>query len=489
MPVWSQFCGGSYQSRSPTLDCEQTVNLYPATVESQTNSKQKSLIGTPGLRRLLSVGTTQSRGLFSEDGRTWAVIGAVLYELDLTAKTATSRGTIADDGLPVSFASNGRGGEQLAICGGGSLYVLDVETNVLTGPVAVPLTNAAVQIEFLDGYGLLLEADTVKVWFSALEDLESWDALDYWARSETSDNYVAIAVVRDRIFAMGSATTDIYYDSGGADNPFLPYPGAIMYEGIVGPNAWATDGQALYFIAQNSQGRAYMVRAVEGQAQPISTDAIDFAIAQATNLDDVEALCYSQEGHTFVVWTIPCAGTCGRTFVYDTKEQLWHERAYYDQTLGIFLRWRVRGLCSTAQGLICADFETGDVYELDLDTFTDNGSMIRRVRRAPYLSAEAEIGFLDQIELGAQVGVGLSTGQGSSPTVLGRVSRDGGMTWTPSVAASLGAMGQYATRAIWHRLGRVRLDRFVFEVSCTDAVRVVFGPGLWLKITQGSGTL
>src|SRR5437899_10017013 len=103
MAVWSQFCSGSYTSRSPTLCDEATINLYPATVESATNAKQKSLIGTPGLRRLLSVGTTGCRGMFSEDNRTWCVVGAVLYELDLTANTSTSRGTITDDGKPVSF--------------------------------------------------------------------------------------------------------------------------------------------------------------------------------------------------------------------------------------------------------------------------------------------------------------------------------------------------------------------------------------------------
>lgn len=487
-PAWSQFCSGSYTSRSPTLDDEATINLYPVTVESQSNAKQKALIGTPGLRRIMSVATTGCRGKFSEDGRTWSVIGGVLYELDLTTNTATSRGTITDDGKPVSFASNGRGGEQLAICGGGSLYVLDLETNVLTGPVAVPLTNALVQIEFIDGYLLLLEADTVRVWFSALEDFTNIDALDFWARSQSSDNYVAIAVVRDRIYAMGSASTDLMYDSGGADNPFVPYPGAIMYEGIVGPDAWATDGQALYFVAQNSQGRAYMVRATEGQAQPISTDAIDFAIAQATNLDDVEALCYSQEGSTHIAWTIPCAGTCGRTLVYTVEQQLWHERGYWDQSLAIFLRWRVRGLCSTAQGLIVGDFETNDIYRLDLDYFSDNGSLIRRVRRAPYISSENQWAFIDEIELGAQVGVGLGTGQGSEPTVLARVSRDAGMTWTPAISARLGRMGEYLTRCVWHRLGRVRLDRFVFEVSCTDSVRVVFGPGLFLRLTQGNQT-
>ena len=489
MPLWNSFLGGSYQSRSPTADCEQAYNIFPVTIESQTNAKQKGQWTTPGLRRLLSVGTTQCRGKFSEDGRTWSVVGGVLYELDLTANTSTVRGAIADDGKPVSFASNGRGGEQLAICGGGSVYVLDLETNVLTGPVAVPLTNAAVSIDFIDGYCLLLEADTVRWWFSALENFESWDALDFVARSQTSDNYIGLGVVRDRIWAWGSATTDLFYNSGGADNPFLPYPGAIQYEGLVGPDAWTTDGVAMYWVAQNSQGRAYMVRGVDGQNQPISTDAIDFAIAQATNLDDVEALCYSAEGHTFIAWTVPCAGTCGQTWVYDTKEQLWHQRGTWDETLAIFLRWRVRGLASTSAGLICGDYETGDIYALDLSLFTENGAMMRWLRRAPYLSAEADMGFLDQIELGAQVGIGTSTGQGVNPTVLARVSRDAGMTWTPAISAPLGRMGEYLTRCVWHRLGRVRMDRFVFEISGSDPVPVRLGPGLWLKITQGSGAL
>jgi len=124
---------------------------------------------------------------------------------------------------------------------------------------------------------------------------------------------------------------------------------------------------------------------------------------------------------------------------------------------------------------------------LSLDEFQENGAMIRRVRRAPYLASDAQFAFIDQIELGAQVGVGLSTGQGSDPTVLARVSRDGAMTWTPAMAARLGKIGEYLTRVTWRRLGRVRLDRFVLEVVVTDPIRIIFGPGLWLRITQGTG--
>ncbi len=487
--AWPQFVGGLSTSRSPTMDAEQCTNLYAATVESQTNVKQKVLFSTPGLAPLLEVGTTSCRGMFSQDGRTWAAVGALVYELDLTANTATLIGTIADDGDPVSWASNGRGGEQLLLVGGGEVKVFDLLTNVLSAPIVLPLTNLPVQCAFLDGYFLLLEADTVRCWFSALEDGEMWDALDFFARSQVSDNLVAMTVLRDRVWVLGSESTELFFDSGDADVPFVPYPGAIIHTGISGPWAWATDGQFLYWLATSDQGQGYFVQASDGQVQTISTDSIDFAISGATTFSDVEALSYFDEGHQFLVWTLPSCGTCGLTLAYDPGQQLFHQRAFFDQTLGIFTRWQVRGIASTEHGLICGDYSSGDVYRLSLDTFTDNGNAIRRVRRAPYLSPNAEIAFVDQVELGAQVGVGLNSGQGSDPTVLLRLSRDAGMTWTPTVSTRLGAMGQYGTRAVWHRLGRVRLDRLVMEVSVTDAVKVAFGPGLWLRLTQGNGQL
>ena len=130
------------------MDAEASVNLMPITIESTSNAKQRMLIGTPGLKPVLSASTSSCRGMFSEDGRSFTVIGPTLYELDLTAKTATSRGTIPNDGNPVSFASNGRGGEQLAIVGDGDLYILELDTNTFSGPISTPNTNAAVSTAF-----------------------------------------------------------------------------------------------------------------------------------------------------------------------------------------------------------------------------------------------------------------------------------------------------------------------------------------------------
>src|SRR5436190_3283467 len=195
MPLWPQFTSGAYQDRCALADSEALVNLSVASIDSTSSSKKACLRHTPGLKPLLSVNQTGCRGLFSQDGRTFAVIGDALYELDVPAATATYRGQIAPDTAPISFASNGRGGEQLAIVGGGELKIFDLQTNTLSAAVSLPLTNRPTVIAYLDGYFLLLERESVRLWFSALVDGTSWDALDFAARSTVSDNLVGLAIV------------------------------------------------------------------------------------------------------------------------------------------------------------------------------------------------------------------------------------------------------------------------------------------------------
>jgi hypothetical protein len=77
----------------------------------------------------------------------------------------------------------------------------------------------------------------------------------------------------------------------------------------------------------------------------------------------------------------------------------------------------------------------------------------------------------------------------ANPVVKLRLSRDFGTTYNALITTAKGAIGKALTRAIWRRLGRARADQLVIEVSQTDQVRAVFGPGLWIRITPGSGQL
>ncbi len=218
MPLWASFVGPAYRVRSENLNAEQLINAYVETITASGNAKKSNFYGTPGLKLFLTIPTTGSRGAFDQDGLTLFVVGDRLYSLNLVLSSATDLGEILNDGKPVSFASNGRGGEQVAICGGGQVKILDLLTMTLSAAVVLPLTNAPVQIAFIDGYFLLLEANTIRVWFSNLEDGLIWDSLDFFARSQTSDNLVGIKVLRDKIWTFGSLTTEVFYDAGDNDN-------------------------------------------------------------------------------------------------------------------------------------------------------------------------------------------------------------------------------------------------------------------------------
>lgn len=486
MPLWAGFINGSNTERSGTLDAEQTVNWYPHLSASQANAKQAFLYPSPGLKPWLTVTDIGCRGLWSMDGRTFAVVGTTLYELDLALTTATVRGTIAADTSPVSWASNGRGGEQLAIVGGGHLYIFSLTANTLTGPVTLPFTGRPVEAKFLDGYVLILEQGTPKIWYSALEDATAFDALDFFARSDTPDNLVGIEVIRDRIWRFGSQTTDVAYNSGDSDNPFQPYPGSVMATGLVSPWAKTVINDAPYWVAQDSTGATRIVTA-GASVQDVSTPAVAFALGQYPTVSDCEALSYTQDGHTFACFTFPSAGDAGVTWAYDLTTQQWTERASFDVPTGSFYRWRARGLASTSAGLLVGDYNSGELYTLDLDTFTDGTRPVRRLRRASYLASEATWLFLDQMELGIQAGVG--TGNGNTPQLALTVSRDNGQTWTSAGFASVGQQGEYLQRAVWRRLGRTRADRLVMEVATTANAKVVLGPGAWLRATPGSGQL
>ncbi len=492
--LWPSFVGPAYRARSETIAADALVNLYSETTVIAQEAKKTTYYGTPGLKFFLTApgGDVVCRGSFSQDGRTFSVIGDALYEIDMVGATVTNRGVIAFNSEPVSFASNGRGGEQLAIVGGGQLKIFNLVTNALSAAIVLPLTNAPVMIWFMDSYFLLLERDTVRVWFSAPASLgggTSWSALDFFARSQTSDNLMAIAVVRNRLWLFGSLTSEVYYDSGDADNPFVPYPGSLMQEGLSARWAMTVFGEGVFWLAQDNQGRNRIVSGSDYQPTVVSTPPISFAIASYADITDCEVLAYEQEGHPFLAWSFPSGGDAGVTWCYDPREDQWHQRSQWNDALGIDMVWQARGLASTDQGLLVGDRTTGDLYTLDLDTFEDNEETIRRMRRAPYLSSENQWLRLDRFELGIQTGVGLASGQGVTPELMLSLSRDNGHTWIDAGTAGMGPMGEYDTRVIWRMLGRARADRLVLEVSQTDPVRAVWGPGAWIKARPGTGQL
>jgi hypothetical protein len=139
--------------------------------------------------------------------------------------------------------------------------------------------------------------------------------------------------------------------------------------------------------------------------------------------------------------------------------------------------------------IIVGDYENGNLYALDLNTYQDNGDIqkwLRSWRPIPENQNTLVRTAQHGLQLLCESGVGLNDGQGSDPQVMLRWSDDGGHTWSSEHWTQMGRIGQYGFRAFWRRLGMtLKLRDRVYEVSGTDPVKIIItGANLLVSATS-----
>jgi hypothetical protein len=201
-------------------------------------------------------------------------------------------------------------------------------------------------------------------------------------------------------------------------------------------------------------------------AQRVSNYAMEWQIASyATVLDAEASVTYSAEGHQFYVLSFPTAGV---TWVYDLTSGLWHKRGPWDGLdFGVLPVW---GYTYAFGRHLVGSRTSGVIYEMSQAFSVDtSGDGLRRLRRAPHLVNELKRTNYYNFEVHMEVGLGLSSGQGSDPLAMLRWSNDGGQTFGNYLNMEAGRIGAYGTRVRTPgSLGQAR-DR-VFEVTATDPV-------------------
>jgi hypothetical protein len=222
----------------------------------------------------------------------------------------------------------------------------------------------------------------------------------------------------------------------------------------------------LYWLSDKGQ----VMRNSGYQGQVISTPHLDYQISTYSRIDDARAFSYIIDGHSFYVLIFP---TDKKTWVYDITTGYWHEwQSYYTHDDSIPFS-RHRSNCGYAFGLkqIVGDYENGTLYELDMSTFTDNSHTIQRIRAAQTINKDRYNVIFNRLEIEFEAGPGLITGVGDNPQAMLEWSDDGGHTWSNEHWRSIGKIGEYTRRAVWHRLG-VSRNR-VFRLTVSDPVKTV----------------
>ena len=443
------------------------------------------------------------------------IAGSVLTVTSVTTGSIYLGQTVQGSGVPVGTVIISYG------TGSGGTGTYNISTTVtIAAPTAMYGLNFSVLPSSDGAFSGGTSVDIVDNYFVySRPNPQWWGASDllspispqqsYSLKDGAPDNLVALIVDHREVYLMGEASSEVWNDVGAVPFPFQRIPGTSTQHGIAAPNSLARVGNSFAYVSRNNRGQAEIMQMSGYIPQRISTHAVENTLVNQV-INDAISWTYQIEGHEVYVVTFPSIGINGLTWAYDATTNMWHKWMYWTT---IYERHR-GNCCAVFQNMVLVgDYSNGKIYQLDKKNFTDDGNIIRRLRRAPHLVSDLQRQYFEELQIQFQPGVGttglwinnaiytsnqniltISPDQRFSigpletiiigfdaqqnlvdttnnPQAMLRWSNDGGSTWSNEHWVSIGALGKFKNRAIWRRLGYAR-DR-VFEVVVSDPVNAV----------------
>lgn len=377
---------------------------------------------------------------------------AMLTQTNIATGTITAAGTTYVNGTYYNVPLTGGTGT-------GATATVTVQGNVVTG---VTINNGGI------GYavGNVLSASNANLggtgsgftWTVATMS-PAFDPLDIAAKSGSADAIARVTVVFRTVWPIGVKTTEAWIDTGAADFALQPLPGVFIEHGCAAPFSVANFDRSSFWLSQDRQGKAVVVKTQGYNVVEVSTPAITTIFQGYAVISDAIGFTFQQNGHVFYCLTFP---TANATWLMDIKSQQWTQWGYTDNN-GAIVRHRANCCCFAYGYNIVGDWQTGQLFALDSSNFTDNGQPILRVRSFPHMIEDgARVSYTSFI---ADVSVGTSLGATTATPeqIFLSWSDDRGATFGNPVAQSIGGQGQFQVSTQWNKLGMAR-DR-VFKLS------------------------
>ena len=470
------FVGAAYEARSLNADAQRAVNVY-LEMDNGNPRAPVALYGTPGMIRRFTLGNSPVRGAIRQGPLSYWVAGNSVYKVSGsgTTYTATLLGVIGTSSGQVGMASNGT---QVLIVDGNKGWIATSTT--LAEITDVDFPDTVTRCAFQDGYFIVAGDGTQKFYINETPNTGTlWNGADFASAEGAPDNTIGIISDHRELWLFGSTSAEVWVNTGNADFPFERSGNTFIEHGCAAAGSIEKLDNTVFWLGEDDRGGAVVFRAQGYNPTRISTHALEMAMQGYSTVSDAFAYTYQMEGHAFYVLTFPTANV---TWVYDVSTGYWNQWSWRNPSTNVLNRHRSNCHVYFNGEHLVGDFETGEVYALDLDTFSDDGDPIIRIRTTQTMNAEGLRMFFDSLQVDMETGVGLATGQGSAPLLMLRYSDDGGHSWSDIRTASVGAVGAYGVRALFRRLGMGR--NRTWEISMTDPVKFCV-LGAFAQVSKG----
>lgn len=457
----------SGNARSSNISAETLVNLYYEKDDESAKNGGNAIYGTPGFNLFKDMGfNTPIYASHSFQGYLYIVTNDHLYSVNPSG-TVVDLGYVGTTTQNMQLSDNGQVVILLTPSGAGYLATpstLTQITDVFYNSVA------AGTFDVLASYAIFSIQNSNQFFWSEPNDAAAYNAASVATAEQSPDYIVRIFRNNADLFIFKQTITEVWQLTGNPNLPFAPATGLTFQQGCAAALSVAKiKGGILWLGADKS---VYLVKGYT--FDKVSSVDIDNELNQLTNISDAFGFTYSQAGHWFYVLTFPSEGL---TITLDLATKKWHTRKSYGMG-----RWRINCFAFAFNKNLVCDFETSKIYELDLDTYTENGNTIERIAITPPLFNDGNRFFVYAVELDLETGVGTLSGQGSNPLAVMAISSDGNHIFSDGIQQPIGAMGEYKTVVRWSQIGFGYNMSFKFTI--TDPIKVAIS-GIYAIIKGG----
>lgn len=451
--------GPTYEHPSQDVNYQKCINLFatPGGAIGRADQTQTVLLPTPGKKSLVNIASAKSiRAIINFDDTVFVVADNTVYKLTINeddqSATTTALGTIDSSEGYISWARNPT--QIMLVNGTTSGYIITPADNTVTKITDVDFTGGEMVV-FMDGYFIYNTPNASTIYATAVNDGTSVDALDVTTAEGNPDRTVGLAVDKIELWVFGERSVEVYWDAANPTAfPFARREGAHINLGCGAKGSILNFDNTLIWLDH----RGYIVKANGYIPEVISNPAVSARIQSYDKIDDAIAMQSFDRGHLFYIISFPSQK---ETWAYDAVTNQWHQRAYFNQNDEF-----EHDLFQCAEQYkrlnLVGSRNTGDVFIIDKDTYTDGGDPIHRVRTSPFFQVGCNQVVIDSLEIHFESGKAVASDP--DPQIMLRYSHDGGYTWSNEITRSFGKLGEYDKRVRWNRLGSGREWLFEFTI-------------------------
>ncbi len=438
--------GPTYTNRSLPVSAQVTRNFY-IEVNPQGN-EPISFNPFPGLK-LFSSGVGANRGMGRLDDVLYTVSGPNLVKVS-SAGVQTVIGAIEGDNR--CSLDEDQVGNLVIATGAGKPFKYDGTTLSQGSDIDLPDASTVTYINrrmVYDGIG----GDVV---FADLSDPLVVNSANVIIAEAKPDDMKAVFAYKQQVYAFGASSIQPLYNSGVGNPPYDFVLNATQEIGIDAIHSIGSNERFAYFL-----GSDLVVYQLSGLvSNPVGNPAIGQAISKYLRTDDAYGMCFTIDNLNFYLLSFPVGN---ETWLFNEQSGLWTNLAF--GTDGD------QHLISDHQFIynkhLVADRRNGNIYELDFDTFTDDGETIQHRRDTIAINGTtfgkpgAEV-FMDRLELMIETGTSLVTAESQ---IIMQYSDDNGRSFSSERFLNIGPQGEFRHRLEWFGLGSFYNRMFRFTMS------------------------